>query len=112
MESTTFDVAAILRDLERAEAERVQLADLSRRIGWSYAQQSKAISSGALEAERDLSDRRHPYLITRDEATTLLLAAVLALAAGVAIAAMLRGVKGAGLVGPAAAAALRSAVPT
>jgi hypothetical protein len=115
MESATLTreaAAGILRDLEQAEADRIQLADLSRRIGWSYAQQSKAISTGALEAERLETDRRYPYVITQDEALTLLLAAVLAVAAGIAIVAALRGLKGAGVTGQLAADVLHATVPT
>jgi hypothetical protein len=113
MTSVTIDAAAILRDLERVQAERVRLVDLSRRIGWSEVQQSKAIRAGLLEAERDATEpRTRPYTITRDEALTLLLAAVLALLAGAAIAAALRGVKSAGLTGPVAAEALHAIVQT
>jgi hypothetical protein len=98
MDTSTIDAAAILRDIDQAEAERVRLADLSRAIGWSRAQQSKAIAAGLLEAEPG-SGPGHPYTVSKDEARTLLLAAILAIAAGVAIAIMLRGVKGAGLSG-------------
>jgi hypothetical protein len=112
MGSTTIDAAGILRDLEHEQAEAVRLADLSRRIGWSYAQQSKAISTGVLEAKRLEADRRLPYVITHDEAITLLLAAVLAVAAGIAIAAALRGLKGAGVTGQLAADVLHATVPT
>jgi hypothetical protein len=114
MTSVTIDAAAILRDLERAaEAERVRLVDLSRRIGWSEVQQSKAIRAGLLEAERDPTEpRTRPYTITRDDAFTLLLAAVLAFLAGSAIASALRGVQSAGLTGPAAAAAVHAIVQT
>lgn len=104
-----FDLActgAILRDLDRAP-ERVRLADLSPRLGLTPKTQNTVIRAHLLEAEH-LGGRGNPYAISRDEARTLLLAVVLAVAAGVALSVMLRGVKDAGLVGTAAAAALRS----
>ena len=101
----------MLRDLERAEAERVRLADLSRRIGWDRASQSRAISAHLLEAEHGRGPGG-PYTVTRDEALKLLLAAVLALLAGAAVVAALRGVKSAGLTGPSAAAAIHALVQT
>jgi hypothetical protein len=110
-----FDQArasAILAEIEQAkQAERMRLADLSRALGITPKSQNHLIATGLLDAER-LGGRGNPYAISTDEARTLLLAVVLAVAAGVAISIMLRGVKDAGLVGPAAAAALRSAVPT
>ena len=102
--------AAILRDIDRAP-ERVRLADLSPRLGVTPKTQNTVIREHLLEAER-LGGRGNPYAITRDEARTLLLAVVLAAAAGIALAVMLRGVKGAGLTGSVAAEVLRSAVPT
>jgi hypothetical protein len=107
----TGTAAAILRDIEQADADRVRLYTISRRIGWDKAEQSRAISAGLLEVQ-GLGGRGNPYTVTQDEARTLLLAAVLAAAAGVAIAAMLRGVKGAGLTGPAAAAVVRQIART
>jgi hypothetical protein len=111
MSTDAIDAAAILRDIEQAEAERVRLADLSRRIGWDKSLQSRALAEGLLEAERS-PGRGHPYTITRDDAVTLLLAAVLAFAAGVAIASMLRGLKAQGVTGDLAADVLRTTSPT
>ena len=85
----------------------VRLRDLSPRIGWTPTGQKYAIREGLLEAEHTRGPRSS-YLITKDEACTLLLAAMLALAAGVAIAVMLRSCKGAGITGAAAAAAIRN----
>ena len=111
MPSNTFDAAAILRDLEQADAERVPLVKIARPIGWDASSQSHAIAEGLLDARR-LGGRGNPYGITRDDAITLLLAAVLAVAAGIAIAAALRGLKGAGVTGQLAADVLRATVPT
>jgi hypothetical protein len=86
----------------------VRLRDLSSLIGWTETGQRYAVRTGLLEAEKVRNAPGQPYRITSDEACTLLLAALLALAAGVAIAVMLRGVKGAGLTGDAAAATIRS----
>jgi hypothetical protein len=111
MPTTTLAAAAILRDLEQAEAERIKLADLSRRIGWDKASQSHAVTEGLLDARR-LGGPGNPYGITRDDAITLLLAALLAVAAGVAIAAMLRGLKAQGVTGDLAAEVLHATVRT
>lgn len=111
MSTSAIDAAAILHDLERADAERVRLADLSRRIGWDKSLQSRALAEGLLEAERG-PGRGHPYTITRDDALTLLLAALVAIAAGVAIGSALRGLKGTGVTGDLAAEVLRATVPT
>lgn len=112
MSTCTIDAAGILRDLEQAEADRIRLADLSRRIGWDRASQSHAITDHLLEAEQDRPGPGNPYTVTLDEAFTLLLAAVLACAAGAAIVAMLRGLKGAGVTGGLAAEVLRATVQT
>jgi hypothetical protein len=112
MPTNTFDAASILRDIERADqAEAVRLADLSRRIGWDKSSQSHAVHEGLLEAFR-LGGQGNAYGITRDDAMNLLLAAVLAVAAGVAIASMLRGLKSAGVTGQLAADVLHATVPT
>ena len=106
---TSFDGRAILEQIERDKW--VGLRDFSERIGWTDTGRRYAIREGLLEAEKVRNAPGQPYRITRDEACTLLFAAMLALAAGVAIAVMLRGVKGAGLTGGAAAAAIRSTTP-
>jgi hypothetical protein len=103
---------AIFRDLEQAEAERVKLADLSRTIGWDRASQSHAIREGLLDAKQARPGPGNPYSVTRDDAITLLLAALLAVAAGVAIAAMLRGLKAQGVTGDLAAEVLHATVRT
>lgn len=111
MPTNTLAAAAILRDLEQAEADRIKLADLSRAIGWDKWSQSQAVNEGLLDARR-LGGQGNPYGITRDDAIMLLLAAVLAFAAGVAIGSMLRGVKGAGMTSDLAAEVLRATAQT
>lgn len=111
MPTNSLAAAAILRDLEQAEAERIKLADLSRRIGWDKASQSHAVTEGLLDARR-LGGPGNPYGITRDDAFTLLLAALVAVSSGIAVASALRGLKGTGVTGPLAAEVLRKTVPT
>ena len=99
-----IDGKAILSEI--GDKQYVRLRDLSPRIGWTGTGQGYAIRTGLLEAEKVHNAPGQPYRITKDEACTLLLAAMLALAAGVAIAVMLRGCKAAGLTGAAAATAI------
>lgn len=103
-----LNVAAILADIEQREF--VPLPVLGAQIGMGSGARKYAISQGLIEANKRPS-RSGGYTVSCDEAATLLLAAVLAIAAGVAIAVMLRGVKGAGMTGAAASAALH-AMPT
>jgi hypothetical protein len=107
----TFDAAALLQHVEHAQGERVKLADIARPVGWDATSQSRALAEGLLEAER-LGGQGNPYGITRDDAMRLLLAAVLAVAAGVAIAAMLRGLRDLGVTGDSAAEVLHRVVQT
>ena len=111
MPSNTIDAAAILRDIDQAEAERIKLADLSRAIGWDASSQSHAVAEGLLDARR-LGGQGNPYGISRDDAFTLLLAAVFAVAAGIAIASALRAFKGTGITGDLAAEVLHATVQT
>lgn len=105
------DAATILADLDQAAT--VRLTDLRSRLGFSQDVQNNLITEGLLEAEH-VPGRGAPYVTSPDEARTLLLAVVLAVAAGVALAIMMRGVKGAGLTGALAAELLRdlAAPPT
>lgn len=105
------DVAAILSDLEHRE--RVPLAGLSRQLGVSKNTQHYAVAQGLLKPVRAPipGTPGHPYVIGQEDASRLLLATVLAVAAGVAIAVILRGLVGAGVPGPAAAAMARSLRP-
>jgi hypothetical protein len=101
-----IDGPTVLEQLEHDDY--VWLREFSERIGWTDQGRRYAVREGLLEAEKIRNAPGQPYRITSDEACTLLLAALLALAAGVAIAVMLRGVKGAGLTGDAAAAVIRN----
>ena len=101
----SIDARAILGKIE--QSPYVRLPDISKQIGWTRTGRQYAIREGLLEAE-PMGGRGNPYRLTRDEACKLLYAALLALAAGVAIAVMLRAVKGTGVTGAAAAAAIRN----
>lgn len=85
----------------------VRLVELRPRIGMTPVAQKNAIRTGVLEVVPGRG-RWEGYAISRDEARTLILATALAVAAGLAVAAMLRGLKGAGLVGVLAAEAIRN----
>jgi hypothetical protein len=101
----SLDVAAILAEMEGREF--VELPALGEKIGMDHKARQHAIREGLItpEAKRGANGRK---LVSADEAMTLILCAALALAAGIAIAVMLRGVKGAGLN----VAALVSTLPT
>lgn len=98
------DAPAILASIDQAAT--VRLTELRSRLGLTANVQNKLIAGGLLEAEH-LPGRGAPYVVTRDEAFTLLLGVVLAVFAGVALGVMMRGVKGAGLTGDLAAEVLR-----
>ena len=101
----TIDIDATLAEIE--ECEFVSLPALGERIGMTARARTYAITEGLIE-HAPLTARKAGYRVTQDEALTILLAAVLAVAAGVAIVVMLRGVKQSGLTGEAAAVTLRS----
>lgn len=103
-----LDVAATLAEIEQREF--VSLPELGAKIGLGQQARKYAIREGLIEGQQ-MGGQGNPYQVTRDEAVTLLFAAVVAFAAGVAIATILRGLKGAGVTGVAAAAALE-AMPT
>jgi hypothetical protein len=101
----TLDIPALLADIEAREF--VALPDLGSKIGMGKEARKFAIHEGVISPAAPLVHRRDGYKVTRDEALTILLAAALAVAAGVAIVVMLRGVKQTGLTGEVAAATLR-----
>src|SRR5262249_555194 len=82
------------------------LRALGAQIGLGGPARRYAIREGLIKPE-PLGKRCDGYRVNRDEALTLLLAAALAIAAGVAIAVMLRGLKNSGLTGTAAETVLR-----
>jgi hypothetical protein len=100
-------VAEVLAEIEAREF--VSLPALGKQLGMGEQARKYAIREGLINPEPlDISKRYEGYKVNRDEAFTLLLAAALAIAAGVAIAVMLRGVKGSGLTGGAAETVLRT----
>lgn len=100
-----LDVAGILAEIEGREYMR--FPELGRQIGLGPGQRAHVIREGlvtVIPCERKSAGNK----VARDEALTLLLAAALAVAAGVAIAVMLRGVRETGLTGESAASVLRT----
>jgi hypothetical protein len=93
----------LLADLP--DTDVIPLPLIRERVGWSRDQQSDAVLQGAI---RPIEKRGKAgcYQVTRDDAVLILIAAALALAAGVAVIVMLRGIQGAGL----STSALASAV--
>ncbi len=87
--------AELLADLPEA-GEVIPLPAISKRIGWNYVNQHYAINAGMI---RPL-EKRGPhgaYQVDREQAVMIMLAASIALACGVAIVVILRGMQGAGL---------------
>jgi hypothetical protein len=94
----TEDLAAMtaaVRELDPGTP--VPLPPISRAVGWSPDAQMYAISSGAVSPLPIPPAGRRGYLVSRDEALTILAVAILALAAGFSIVTMLRAVKATGL---------------
>lgn len=98
-------VPDLLAEIEAREF--TSLPELGAKIGMGNQSRKYAIRVGLIEPE-PLKSRQHGYEVSRNEALTLLLAAALAIAAGVAIAVILRGLKETGLTGDVASAALRA----
>lgn len=84
----------LLADLP--ETDVVPLPLIRERIGWSRQAQYNAINQGAI-CPVGKRGKAGCYQVTRDDAVMILVAAALALAAGVAVIVMLRGLRGAGL---------------
>lgn len=93
----------LLADLP--DTEVIPLPLIRERIGWTRDAQWLAVKQGAIRPV-EKRGKAGCYQVTRDDAVMILLAAALALAAGVAVIVMLRGLQGAGLD----ASALASAV--
>lgn len=100
-----MNVARMLAEIEAREF--TSLPRLGDQIGMGEQSRKYAIREGLIKPE-PLGKRCDGYKVNRDEALTLLLAAALAIAAGVAIAVMLRGMRNSGLTGAAAETALRA----
>jgi hypothetical protein len=93
----------LLADLP--DAEVIPLPVIRDRIGWDRATQSYAVRSGVI---RPVPERGKAgcYQVTRDDAIQILVAAALALAAGIAVVAMIRAIQESGLSAPALAQAM------
>lgn len=90
------EMAASLRELDPDTP--VSLPRVSRVVGWAPDAQTRAIQAGVVEPLSDPAPAgRRGYMVSRDEALTILAAAVLALAAGVAVVVMIRAIKATGL---------------
>jgi hypothetical protein len=78
------------------DADPIPLPLVRDRIGWSIRQQSYAVRAGVI---RPVSQRGRAgcYQVARDDAVLILVAAAIALAAGVAVVAMIRAIQEAGL---------------
>lgn len=85
---------ALLRELP--EGEVIPMPWVRERVGWSPREQSYAVTSGAIRPLPGWGPHKS-YQVTRDDATLILVAAALAVAAGVAIVAMIRAIQGTGL---------------
>jgi hypothetical protein len=85
---------ALLADLP--DAEVIPLPFVRDRIGWTRDQQSYAVESGVIHPV-DKRGKAGCYQVTREDAVLILVAAALALAAGVAVVMMIRAIKDAGL---------------
>lgn len=84
----------LLADLP--DAEVIPLPFVRDRIGWTRDQQSYAVEAGVIHP---ISKRGKAgcYQVTREDAAFILVAAAVAIAAGVAVVAILRAIQDAGL---------------
>jgi hypothetical protein len=98
-------VAEIIAEIEKREFH--SWPRLGEQVGLGEQARKHIVREGLIQPE-PLVKRCEGYKVNQDEAWKLLLAAALAIAAGVAIAVMLRGIKESGLPASAAQAALRS----
>lgn len=78
------------------ETDVIPLPLIRDRIGWTRDTQHDAISQGVIRPV-EKRGKAGCYQVTRDDAVEILVAAALALSAGVAVVAMLRAIQGAGL---------------
>jgi len=84
----------LLADLP--EADVIPLPFIRDRIGWTRDTQHDAISQGVIRPV-EKRGKAGCYQVTRDDAVEILVAAALAIVAGIAVVAMLRAIQGAGL---------------
>jgi hypothetical protein len=95
--------AALLAEYDGRE--RIPLRELGERLGMDRAARSYAVTSGVIDTA-GRAGLGGGYVIDHDEAVRLIVAAALAVGGAVAIVAILRGIKGAGLSPGVLAAAL------
>jgi hypothetical protein len=96
---------ALLRELPEGEA--IPMPWVRERVGWSLEDQSYAVRSGLIQPLPKYGPHRS-YQVTRDEAALILVAFLLARAAGVAIVAMIRALKRTGIDPAALARAMKT----
>jgi hypothetical protein len=75
----------------------VSLPEVRKLVGWTRREQSYAVTAGLIRPLPERAGYGGGYQVTRDDAVLILVAAALALAAGVAIVVMIRAIRGAGL---------------
>ena len=94
--SIAQELLADLPDTEVISLTLVRERIVQERIPWTRDAQALAVRQGTI---RPVAKRGKAgcYQVTRDDAVMILVAAALALAAGVAVVIMLRGIQGAGL---------------
>ncbi len=96
---------ALLADLPDGEA--IPLPWIRDRVGWSRDAQSYAVKAGVIRPLPGHGPHRS-YQVSRADAVEILIAAALAVAAGIAVVAMLRAIQGAGLNAEALASAVKT----
>jgi hypothetical protein len=79
------------------EGDTIPLPEVSRRVGWDPATQVRAIKDGLVETTGLPPAGKRGWQVTRQEALTILAAAALAFAMGLAVVSVLRGIKVSGL---------------
>lgn len=73
---------------------------------WDAQAQSYAVKSGVIDTAPYRHGQGHAYVVGRDEAILILVAAILAFAAGVAVVSMIRAIKTTGLSAQALASSM------
>lgn len=94
-----MSVAEILAQF--GDQDLIPLPDLGKRVGLDRGRQTYAIEKGLIEPST-VRGRNGRYMVDRDQAAMIVMAAALAAIAGIAVVTMLRSLRGAGAqVGPA-----------
>jgi hypothetical protein len=103
--SIVQDLLADLPDTEVIPLPLIRQRIVQERIPWTRDAQALAVRQGTIHPVEKLG-KAGCYQVTRDDAVMILVAAALALAAGVAVVIMLRAIQGAGLDAQALARAM------